>query len=460
MSNSANLTSTNSLREPQAPIRSGTRVQPITYGPDHTYKNSSANYNAKINNIDFLNTLIKEIQIKLNRVLTGHEKTFIINKIKNIDPSLVMEHSLGVLVPALRDTILQNLNNLPTGSLRGDSTSLEGGWGDRGQDIDVHEFMKMNIGTTSEQDSSYDIPDQKSQSSGFRTFVARRNASGKLIKEGIDNPESSITKFMGIDNVEKIRRTLNPNSNYRQNYIMFDSRYRIGTYGNISVFSWVFVPNLTLASGSLNIYGTIRDIVALRVFPIRIPYVLAADTEQERISLNIVELSPQGFVAHENRRFHFMLRTAVAGNWIDCQPFNFNDGYYRFQKPISTLNTLSLSFGDPIKQIEFDADRSNYQITYGALVTTITTDINNNLITGNKVYFEDFTTIDPTADADLIKIINGSDGFFITFIAPDQFTIPIDTSSLAPTPPGIRLTVYFGSKRIYVPMEITYIEPE
>lgn len=454
MSNSANLTSTNSLRDPQAPFRGkGIVPKPITYAPDHTYKYQSTNYAAQINNVEFLGKLIKTIQQKLNRVLTGHEKTYVINKVRNIDPELITKYPMDVLLTALSDALSQSVDDLPRGSLRGDSAALEGGWEEKEQSVDIKEFMKMHIGTTSEQDSSYDVPEQKSMLSSFRSFKSRR--------EGITTgTETIISQLVGLDTSEKIRRSLNPQSNLRQNYIIFDSRYRVKTYGSISAFQWNFVQNLTLADGSVNIYGSLRDIVALRVYPLRIPYVLAGDTAQERISLNVVELSPQGFVAHENRRFHFLFKTTVAGNWIDCQPFNFNDGYYRFNKPVSRLDTLTLTFGDPLKQIQFDADRSNYQIAYGVLVTTITTDIDHNLITGDKVYFEDFTTTNPVADADLIKFINGPDGFYITFIAPTIFTIPLDTSSLAPPPPGIKLSVYFESKRLYIPIEITYIEPE
>lgn len=103
MANSANLTSTNSLRDPQAPLRTrGIVPNPITYAPDQTYKYQSTNYSAKVNNVEFLNALIKQIQQKLNRVVTGHEKMFIINKVRNIDPRLIIEHPKDILLKLSR----------------------------------------------------------------------------------------------------------------------------------------------------------------------------------------------------------------------------------------------------------------------------------------------------------------------------------------------------------------------
>ena len=110
-----------------------------------------------------------------------------------------------------------------------------------------------------------------------------------------------------------------------------------------------------------------------------------------------------------------------------------------------------------MRPITFDVDRTSYAITYGA-TTIITTNIDHNLTTGDLVYFEDFTTTNPAIDGNKIHEINSVDGHFITTIASDKFRISINTAGLNPIPPGVAVNVYFDSKRIIIPLEITYIE--
>jgi len=174
--------------------------------------------------------------------------------------------------------------------------------------------------------------------------------------------------------------------------------------------------------------------------------------------MNVAEFLPQGYVAHENRRFQFIFKSVIDSQWINCHTQNYNDGCYMFQKPLTRLDRMTVTFGNPLTPIQFDPDRSNYTITYGA-VTLITTSQNHNCQTGDKVYFSDFTTITPAADSDTILKINSLEGLYMTFIALDQFTIPINTLGLAPPPAGVNMTVYFGAKRVYIPMELTYIIP-
>lgn len=399
-------------------------------GPQRDYKYSPSNYNAQINSPIFLDQLFQTIGAKTKRELRKEERAFIINKVRTLDPLMLEKYPQNVLVDNLADILSKKLRvSVAYGSLRDGMDVID--------QVDMHEYIKANIGTTSEQNPEY----------AFKSL------------EGFGDG-NQIDKFLGTETPMKLCRQLNPLAQYRRNYIVLDSRYRISTLGPITNFSWDFIPNLTLTNGSVNIYGVIRDLMEMRVYPLRIPYLPLADNEQQRISLNIAECSPQGFVAHENRRFLFMFHSTIMGNWIDCDPFKFNDGYYRFQKPLTRLDRLTISFGNPLQALQFDADRSIYNMTYGILNTLVTTPEAHNLITGSLVYFNDFTTTNPTVDSPIIDIINQSQGHYITFISATSFTIPVNTSALSPLPPGFNPIVYYGSKRFYIPLELTYIEPE
>jgi len=276
--------------------------------------------------------------------------------------------------------------------------------------------------------------------------------------EGFNMKEKHIENFLGAKSLMKLRHELNPQSKKRYKYIVLDSRERIVTSGNIQKFQWNYINNLSREEGSVNTYGNVKNIIHLRVFPVRIPYISYADTPLKRISLNIEELSPQGFIAHERRQFHFLFDNIVDGRWINLNPFNYNDGYYRFNPPITNLDSITVTFGSPLEPLSFDPDRAEYTMTYGALSTLVTTNITHNLFTGDIVYFNDFTTTDPSADSDKISEINNIHGHHITKKSDTSFTIPVNTIGVNPIPAGLIVNVYFGSKRIIIPLEITYLE--
>jgi len=415
-----------------SPYTSKAAIPPrITHAPTHKYQYPAANYDGRVNNPKFVQLVLAAVQKRLGRYLNGNESAAAIQQIRAIDPHMIANQPVELVLAALCDTLVERIASGNFGSIRGPTDAVEG-------EIDIHELMRQQIGTSSEQDSDY--------------------------KFGTDSKEhfggGDINSVFGIGDIAAFTKTLNPQARLRQNYIVLDSRYRIPTVGPIAEFTWDFMSTLTSSPGTVNIYGVIRDIIAMRVEPVRLPYVLGADTNQRLITMNIKELAPQGYVAHENRRYHFTFRSTIDVNWIDCTPFNYNDGYYRFNKSITKLDHLTVSFGSPLAPIVFDTDRDNYTMVYGALTTTVITTSPHNLVTGDVVYFDDFTTLAPVVDGPTIQLINASDGHFVTFVGPTVFTINVNTIAAAPVPPALRPTVYYGSKRLFINIELTYIEPD
>ena len=126
----------------------------------------------------------------------------------------------------------------------------------------------------------------------------------------------------------------------------------------------------------------------------------------------------------------------------------------------------------------FDNDRSWCGIDYfiDAPLTRITTYSNSQvgastqahgLNNGDRVYFELFDVgyIDPALTEQyrlnqLVKeTINREEGFLVTVIDAYNFTIPFDSTIIQNPIANIRFRVYFGSKRFFIPMELTYIMP-
>ena len=85
----------------------------------------------------------------------------------------------------------------------------------------------------------------------------------------------------------------------------------------------LFNNNEITSQGTVNAIGNIRDITALRIFPIKLPYNSYIDNDYTRVTIFIQEISAQSFIGQENRRFHFMFSTTVDDRWINLEPESF-----------------------------------------------------------------------------------------------------------------------------------------
>jgi hypothetical protein len=409
------------------------------------------NDNSCINNTVFIEKLLKVIERKLEREVTISESNYVTSIIRTINPDLVRGKTIKGALLVLARICLNELNT------------------PKPEKIDIHELLKAEIGQIAETDSAqsrYDSILLRQQ----RRKREEENEEERIMDlvppayqvAGTQRPIGALSDFLGATTILDLRRFLLPQTLYQKKSIVLDSRYRIltgeGISTSITKFSWDHINNLATRQGTVNTTGTLKDIVALRVLPLRIPYMLSADTAQKRITIHIEEFTTQSFIAHEDRKFHFMFKTNIDGNYIELEVYTYNNGIFEFEKPITTLDTITISFASPILPIIFDPDRTTYTIAYGA-ISTITTPINHGLLTSDIVYFDNFTTVTPVVDSATIETINRSNGHPITFVSNTSFTINVNTIGLGAVPAGLTLFVYFGSKRFYIPIEITYINP-
>lgn len=439
--------------------------------------NHMTNYKREHNNDAFYNTIMVSVENSLQRNLTEMERNETVSFIQKIDPDVLKPEFFKKATKLMVSTLVKEFKDYDCKKpFYNDSQQL----------------LRDKIGVSSETGTTHGIYDDP----GFinriskppskqpnPTSIPTTSIPITPIPTTVKNTqENLVQKFLGLDKPEDVTRVINPTAMYRKNYIMLDSRYRILTgrdTDNIIKFSWDYVMNSQIESqGSANIVGNVRDIIALRVYPFRIPYVKSADNKYSRISVFIEELGSQSFIAHEQRKYHFMMRSIIDTDFIDLETDKFNDGFFHFEKPITTLNTIKVSFGSPLEKIEFDPDRSWCGIDYfiDAPITRITTYSNStalagvqnhNLSNGDRVYFELFD-VGPVAPAlveqarinqEIKDTINRTSGFLITVIDATNFTIDFDSTKIQNPIPNVRFRVFFGSKRIFIPMEITYIMP-
>lgn len=336
--------------------------------------------------------------------------------------------------------------------------------------VDIHEIMKGHIGTA-DQDPDYDFVNNVDTNG----FPARTGAEenkdddeqlGSLDTVDTVNVVSAVTRvgnltsFLGKSDEASIQRMLNPQASIRKNYIILDTRYKSASSNGQTTFSWNFLNNSTNVVGGVNSIGGVKSVTAIQCPSIRIPYKESVFiSSYKRVTMLINELSGQSYIGQEGARFHFMFKAEIDGNMIELTPvpsYN-NEGVFKFTKPITQLDTITISFGNPLQPIIFDADTLLMAVQYTNPVGFVAT-VPHTLQTGDQVYVTAFTTNDPTADSAAIATINRSAGYNIVVTDDYSFQIDgIDFSALTAPIIPYNINIYFGSKRIFVPLTLEYI---
>ena len=215
-------------------------------------------------------------------------------------------------------------------------------------------------------------------------------------------------------------------------HLLLDSRYRTLNNDGKEFFSWGHINNWSTAQGTVNSIGNIRDIISVSVHLFKIPNVKSANTPYGLISLTIDEFSAQSTIAHENTNYHFLgtvLRDKVTPEYIPVVTKEYSKGEYKFNKPITTIETLTLRFGSPLQPVIFDKDRLSGSITYGN-PTLFTFSEPHNLLPLSIVYPENFTTNNPSYESGIITEMNNPAGLTSTIISPIEISVPVDTSTI------------------------------
>jgi len=161
---------------------------------------------------------------------------------------------------------------------------------------------------------------------------------------------------LGYSTCYGVSSCVNPRSLEKNAFVYLDSRFRLISKPGREEIAWDYIEIPNTQEGSVNSIRVVRDIIELEIFEFDIPFVPEAITSDRRISLFISEFSPQSFIAHEDRKFHFVFKTTVIGNRIELEPII---NKHRFEKTFTKIDSLIISFGAPLSPIVFDPDRLN-----------------------------------------------------------------------------------------------------
>jgi hypothetical protein len=249
-------------------------------------------------------------------------------------------------------------------------------------------------------------------------------------KDEADSVEVIVDNILGVRDIPTLVKQLNqPKSSVNTAYLLLDTRYRSLENDGTAYFTWGHINSIARGQGTVNSIGNIRDIISIKLMRFRLPNTPSTNTAYKRVSVLISELSPQSTIAHEDTRYHFMGKVDVeSASVIEVDPDKFSKAEYNFNKPITSLNTLTLSLRSPLEPIVLDPDRLTATVTAYASPTTIVFDTNHNLVTGDVIYIENFTTVNPDYDQGIIVAMNRKTGNAATVIDPTTITITVDST--------------------------------
>lgn len=343
----------------------------------------------------FLMRVIQNVESQIKRELTDKEENLVISYVKNASHTYFDGIPIDKIIIILANAVIEELH------LNHCEENV----------VDMHELLKESL----------------SDATGRETDIKHKlkQDAGKLVEVNIDS-------IFGLHDIASVVKKMNePVSSVNNAYFLLDSRYRILGNDGTGFFKWGHINSLVRAQGTYNSVGNIRDIISIKIMPFRIPAVASAITPYNRISTLIHELCPQSYVAHEERRFHFIGDVVTkTGNWLEVCSDDYSKGEYKFNKPVTHLDSMTLTFGTPLEPVIFDKDRLLGTITSYANPTVIGFSENHNLAAGDIVYMDTFATINSNVDVNIIGAINNTSGNIATITSPTEITIPVDTISV------------------------------
>lgn len=345
------------------------------------------------NNPKFILEIVKKIENEIKRNINKDEEHLIISAVKNIPNSYFTNYSIPDIIRMIQDTVVEDIAI--------DHCEIN--------DVDVHEILKHNI-----------IPDKKN------IDVLKKNKKNSVIETNIDS-------IFGYTDIATLVKKVNePISSVNNIYILLDTRYRnLGNDGT-AFFSWSHINQLTIAQGTVNSLGNIRNIISIILMPVKIPNTLSTKNSYDLITISVEEFVPQSVIAHEDRRYHFMScidRSKSTDKWLFLCSDDYNKGEYKFNKPITSLDTITLKFGSPLEPVLFDKDRLLGTFKYGN-PTIINFTENHNLTSDDIVYIDNFYTINTQYDHIIINSIKSSIGHVSTYLTSTSISIPVNSSSI------------------------------
>lgn len=290
----------------------------------------------------------------------------------------------------------------------------------------------------------------------------------QYVDDTADATTTNIIGMYGLKDTIELAHALNPSALVRSyNIITLDTRNRVLSDSDPSsrnTITWNFNNDHILTQGGVNGIGELQDIVSIEAATMYLPSIEnQLYSEYRQITMFIHELSGQSCILTEKTRYHFIFNAegvdSDAGSTRLKLTPSFDDAPTEFGKPITTLNTITISFAFPAERGTFGYDRApnpqNVTIS-NANPAVLDTLVNHGLSNGDIVYLEGVSSTSNVADVSLVTLANQEKGFVIGSTTSNTFElVGLDTSSASGT---LSLTgCIFGSQRFFVPLKIKYL---
>lgn len=237
--------------------------------------------------------------------------------------------------------------------------------------------------------------------------------------------------------------------------MLLDSRYR-ALRNAASDYTWSISDQPSDTPGSVSTQAGMSNILSMKFSEFFIPYVPEADNPAKKITVLIDTLSMSSVMAHENRHYHVICDTSIVTNRIRLVPENC--GVFKFNEPIDHLKRISISFANPLVQLNFLPDTYSVTLSVNAPNSTYISFLTKHYVSdGELILITGFTTANPSSDFAAIAAVNNPNGVVVSVV--DDYTLEItqdlSTSTLLTDPPST--FAYISSRRIMIPIEFTYM---
>jgi hypothetical protein len=396
----------------------------------------------------FIIKITESVSSLLKRELEPQEYVFILDSLDEIDLTkykmLVLENKISInsLINKLSIMITKNIIEIKekvkqmSKRANGQSSERANGQNDPAS-YDTHELLKTIL---------------YSQDKKIKT---NNQEEGEETNNG-NNQTVNINSLCDVNNIKIIKKIFFPHK-CKKKYIVLDSWYKNSLTNGI--YQWLYVDNANQSNGVVNTVETIRNMISLKMMQAVFP-AYAINSLTYRLGIKFLEFADSSFKSVND--YHLLLKirynTQASSGLNYLQTEDFHDGIIKFNKPITEINTLSLSFSDPSNKITIPADVITCTFTTYILTTlTITTSTNHNLTSGNFICFNEFTTNDPLTDKDAINLINSNNGVSVNVISDTSFSIDSGTTITAPLT-NLTIQGYINIYRFIFAFEVSYLD--
>jgi hypothetical protein len=244
----------------------------------------------------------------------------------------------------------------------------------------------------------------------------------------------------------------------RRTYVTLDREYADESN---NTFRWnICGPRDRLTTNPAVSSDIIRNFRRVRIQPFNVRVCENFAFWLDSVSILIHELSTDAYFAQKNsRKFHFNLYHGFneSPGTLTCMGSRANGDTYEFQSEVTTLETITISFGNPTDTLPLPTMiYRNCTETDGVGTITFTMPPGLHNTSGvTEVTIAGYTTADPVADAAIITSVNATHTTYTLALTGDTLTLelPFDGSIITPAASLPSMTITFRQRNFRITLE-------